>query len=119
MIHEFFPRMEAEEAYQKRLSLWPEKWLSTPEGLKFLENYLAPETETVNDSKGIFIEHCLAKASLRAISDGFKFDLLSVYPQFEGICGTNNREYKTNVYKKFRLKMVGNLKSFFFRNEKY
>jgi len=64
----------------------------------FLSNYLVKYKTKINDSKGIYFEHVLAKATHEAIIDGMKFSLLNTYPVFKGIYATTNTKYKTNWF---------------------
>ena len=48
----------------------------------------------INDTDGIFMEHCVAKATLQAINDKLKFNHFSTYPDISGIIGTNNKKIK-------------------------
>jgi len=86
---------------------------------KFLINYLLPETQKVNDSKGRYFEHCAANAVLKAIADGYTFEQQSIYVDIEGYIASNGKKYKTNFFKKIRLFFYGKIKKYFFKNFKY
>ncbi len=86
---------------------------------KFLVNFVIPEAEKVNDTNNFFFEHCIASATLRAILEGYKFEVPSIYPIIDGIIGTNNKKYKYNIYQKLKLFYFGKLKKFFFKTKKY
>ena len=46
---------------------------------KFFLNYVVPLASKTNDSNGIFIEHCVAKATLLGINDNLSFNHFSTY----------------------------------------
>lgn len=85
----------------------------------FFLNYVLKETIKTNDSKGVFFEHCVARATLKAVSDGLSFNHLSVYPKIHGIIGTNNKRIESNFFKDTKLFFFGKLKSYFFSSKKY
>ncbi|WP_273887057.1 hypothetical protein [Rubrobacter naiadicus] len=62
----------------------------------FLERYLLPLSEQIHDVEGIFLEHVLARASHKAMSEGKKWALPPVRPNFIGISGTDNKTYATS-----------------------
>ena len=66
----------------------------------FFLNYAFPFASKVDDSSGIFMEHCLAKAVLLGVSDNLKFNHFITYPDICGIIGTNNKKIKNNFIKK-------------------
>lgn len=61
---------------------------------KFIKSYLCPEGDKVNDSHGFFLEHALARATLRAIADGMKWAPMPCTPVIDGISGTKNISFK-------------------------
>ena len=85
----------------------------------FLLKYLIPETEKINDSKNYFFENSVATATLKAIIENYKFEIPKTYPIIDGIIGTNNKEYKYNIFQKIKLKFFGKIKKFFFQTKKY
>ena len=85
----------------------------------FFLKYVIPMTSKINDTNGIFMEHCVAKATLLGINDQLKFNHFSTYPDVSGIIGTNNKKIKTNIIKKMKLFFYGKIKSFFLSNKKY
>lgn len=85
---------------------------------KFFKNYLLPELSHVNDSINNIFEHCAAKATLKAISDGLSYSQIKIYPDIDGFVGSNGRKIKTNIFKKFRLYVLGRLKKYIFKNHR-
>ena len=85
----------------------------------FFKDYVVPHTKNVNDSKNIFFEHCLSKALLSAMSDGYKLIQIPVLPIIEGYIGTNNKKFKYNIFKKIKLLIYGKLKNYFISHKKY
>jgi hypothetical protein len=57
---------------------------------RFLQDYLLPYSNIVNDSQGVYFENALARAAHRAMADG----RLCAFPprphRMEGVAGTNN-----------------------------
>lgn len=86
---------------------------------KFFIDYVLPSSEKINDTKGIYIEHCVAKAVLSGINDNLKFKHQSVYPFAEGYIGTNNKKIKNNIFKKIKMNLFGKLKNYLINHKKY
>lgn len=61
---------------------------------EFFESYFDQVGGRIDDSKGVYFEHCLAAAALRAVSDGRKWVGLPVFPLIVGVSGTLNRKLK-------------------------
>jgi hypothetical protein len=66
----------------------------------FLE-YVCHEGKEVNDSKGFWFEHALAKASLHSIADGMKWGFIVRLPVVEGVSGTFNGNYSEPAIKQW------------------
>jgi len=62
----------------------------------FVPNYLSRFHNLLNDSKGFYLEHALARAVLRAISDGYKWMPLPFKPIILGYSGTSDTPYRTS-----------------------
>jgi len=65
------------------------------------------------------LEHCIAKATLSAINDNLNFNHFSVYPDIDGIIGTNNKIIKNNIFKKIKLFFFGKIKNYLLSHKKY
>ena len=85
----------------------------------FFTEYLLPSVASTNDTKKTYFENCCAKAMLRAITDGLSFNLITIYPDYDGIIGTNNKKFKNNIFKKIRLYFFGKFKNYFLNHKKY
>jgi len=85
----------------------------------FFSDFVIPFSSNTNDTNGIFIEHCIAKAALSGINKNLIFNHFSVYPDIEGIIGTNNKKIKNNIFKKIKLFLLGKIKNYLFKNKKY
>ena len=85
----------------------------------FFLNYVLPLASKTNDSNGVFMEHCIAKATLLGINDKLNFNHFSTYPDINGIIGTNNKKIKNNIIKKIKLFFFGKIKNYLLRHEKY
>ena len=85
----------------------------------FFINYLIPETRNVNDSKNIFFEHCVAKALFKAMVDGYSFNQIEDLPIIEGYIGTNNKEFRYNIIRRIKIKILGKLKNYLISHKKY
>ena len=86
---------------------------------KFFLNYVIPFSSNTNDTEGVFIEHCIAKAALSAINDKLTFNHFKVYANLQGTIGTNNKEIKNNIFKRIKLYFFGKIKSSILKNKKY
>jgi len=60
-------------------------FFSTP---PFLARYLLPRCAEIDDSRSIFFEHVLARAVLRAVSDGLRWEMPRHRPDIRGVSGT-------------------------------
>jgi hypothetical protein len=63
----------------------------------FLERYVCSRASEIDDSQGIWFEHVLARAVLRAMSDGLRFSLLPCVPLVEGVSGSTNQRFGRSV----------------------
>ncbi len=82
-------------------------------------NYVLPETSKTNDKDGNIFENCIAKAVLKAVSNGLSLSKTPIYPIIDGYIGTNGKEYKYNFFKKIKLYFFRKLKIYFFNHPKY
>jgi hypothetical protein len=64
--------------------------------LAFFFNYLLPLHNDLDDSRGVFLEHLLARAAHRALGDCLRWSLLPVAPEIVGISGTFGTKYPSN-----------------------
>lgn len=62
----------------------------------FVLNYLSEFQDLLNDSKGFYFEHALARAILRSIADGYKWIPLPSKPIISGYYATADVPYKTS-----------------------
>ena len=85
----------------------------------FFINYVIPETSKTDDSKYNIFEHCVAKAVLKAVSDGNNLSKTPIYPIIDGYIGTNGKRYNQNIFKKIKLFFFRKLKIYFFQHKKY
>lgn len=80
----------------------------------FLKNYWLKFCAKINDSQGRTMEHQQAKAILRAISDGYKWQLPCEAADLDAISGFSNTNYKRNLLHGIALKYYSYLKKFIF-----
>lgn len=78
----------------------------------FIFNYLLKFQDMLNDSKGFCLEHALARATLRAISDGHKWLPLPSKPIIIGHSGTTNAPYKTSKLRWFMGDVIHRVKNY-------
>jgi hypothetical protein len=62
----------------------------------FFSNYLLQELNNIDESQCTFFEHIFAKAALRAIADGLKWNLPDRVIQYIGHSGTGDSEYRNS-----------------------
>lgn len=55
----------------------------------FLQDYLIPMAEVIDDFAGVYFEHALARATARALSNRLKWRPLPVFPRLAGVSGTS------------------------------
>ena len=85
----------------------------------FFSNYVVSSASNADDSSGVFMEHCLAKAALLGIYNNLNFNHFQIYPDIYGIIGTNNKKIKNNFIKKIKLSFLGKIKSYLLSHKKY
>jgi len=81
---------------------------------QFIEQYWLPECKKTNDSIGLTMEHCQARAVLRAIADGSEWQLPAVAPELDAISGTSNMPYYRGFLHSLGLRYYSYLKKFVF-----
>ena len=81
---------------------------------EFIQNYWLPECKNINDSIGLTMEHCQAKAILRAIADGHEWELPYEEPILNTISAISNTHYKRGFIHSTGLKYYSRLKKFVF-----
>ena len=64
----------------------------------FLANYLLPLKESINDSKGVYFEHILARAAHGVLAHGGSWAMLPMVPEIVGIHATNNIKFGLNPF---------------------
>lgn len=74
--------------------------------LTFVPDYLLKYNDILDDSKRVFFEHILAKASLDAIANGYRYSAFPYYPSLRGISGSNGQTYNTSFLKRFALNSI-------------
>ena len=79
--------------------------------LEFLRNYVCTECSRINDSAGVFFEHCLARASLRALADGYTWKMPNTIPDIVGLSGTTNAPYSDYPAKRVARMIFRRIKS--------
>jgi len=62
----------------------------------FVVDYLSKYQNILNDSKGFYLEHALARAVCHAISHGYKWVPLPSKPIIIGYSGTSDTPYKVS-----------------------
>ena len=77
-----------------------------------------PSTK-IFDVIGDIFEKCVAKAVLKAVSDGYSLSKTPIYPIIEGYIGTNGKKYKHNFFKRLKLFFFRKLKIYFLNHKKY
>lgn len=64
----------------------------------FAKKFLFKNASLINDTRGFFFEHALAKAVLEAIADGIQFQIFKFYPRIQAISGTTGKAYKKSFF---------------------
>ena len=78
-----------------------------------------PSTKKTNDSLNNIFENCVAKATLKAISEGMTLSETPIYADIEGYIGTNGKKYRQNLFKKIKLFLFRKCKIYFLKHKKY
>lgn len=72
----------------------------------FIERYLLPLQETLDDSIGTQFETVLARATHLAIAEGYKWSMLPEVPDIDGIRGTDNRPLRRPKWRWMRAEVA-------------
>lgn len=83
----------------------------------FISNYLSKFQDLINDSKGFYLEHALARTVLRAISDGYKWIPLPSKPIIIGHSGSSDTSYNASKIHQLLAEVVHHIKNYL--NRKY
>jgi hypothetical protein len=79
--------------------------------IAFVLDYLSQFHELINDSAGFYLEHALARAVLRAISDGYKWVPLPAQPTIIGYSGTFNTPYRASKIRRLTGEIIKRVKN--------
>jgi hypothetical protein len=63
----------------------------------FYEKYLSIYMPEIDEMKGVYFEHTLAKSTLKCLSDGFNWRFTQYPPLYVGVYGTKNIPYKNDI----------------------
>ena len=80
----------------------------------FIKKYWLKFCSKTNDTKGITMEHQQAKAILRAISDGYRWQLPPMSADIIAVSAISNTAYRRNFLHSLILKYYSYLKKFIF-----
>lgn len=79
--------------------------------VKFLQNYLIPMQELINDSDGVYFENVLSRAVHRAMADGLRWAMLPCAHAMRGIGGTSNEPLPFSRLNLLRREMFRRIKA--------
>ena len=85
--------------------------------VSFLKDYLLPQKEKINDSKGIFFEHILARAVHASLADGNRWSLIPGFIDLRGISGTTGILYTRNFISRLKGILFYHLRVFVLHRE--
>lgn len=86
---------------------------------KFISKYLSKYLELINDSEGFYMEHALARATLKAVSDGYRWRPHPAKPLIDGVSGTSNHSCKINLFLKLRITLLHRIRNRLIRKRLY
>lgn len=78
---------------------------------EFLQRYLFPLHDRIDDSRGFYMEHALAVATHLAIAEGRVFTLPPALPDLEGYYGTSNTQVRPPAWRRIAKQMYFRLKT--------
>ena len=78
----------------------------------FINNYLSKYQDLINDSKGFYLEHALARAVLRAVSDGYIWIPIPSKPIITGYSGTSDAPYSASMVHWLLSKVIHYIKNY-------
>ncbi|MBC8986177.1 hypothetical protein H9X96_10370 [Pedobacter sp. N36a] len=76
----------------------------------FYEDFLINSLELINDTKGVYFEHVLSKAVLRAIISGYFYLPFKFHLRISGRSGTDNKNYNDSLFYWFPRNIIQMLK---------
>ena len=79
--------------------------------VKFLQDYLIPMQELLNDSEGVYFENVLSRAVHRAMGDGLRWAMLPRAHAMRGIVGTSNEPIPLSRLNLFRREIFRRIKA--------
>lgn len=77
---------------------------------EFLSEYLKPNVQSLNDSKGYYFEHLLFRGISSAIEHGKKIDIFNGSPRIIGIAGSMNQPYKSSQFRHLIKQIKGRIR---------
>jgi hypothetical protein len=66
----------------------------------FISQYLIPQSTIIDDNQGIYFEHALACATMRALSDRKRWLPFPMLPDVRGVSGTSNISYTESAWRR-------------------
>ncbi|ADB40911.1 hypothetical protein [Spirosoma linguale] len=84
---------------------------------EFYLNYFLDELTFIDESKSIYFEHALARAIHKSMAEGKRWALPKEYPICEGISGTENFEYKRNIFSVIKGNLIIKLTNRLLKND--
>lgn len=67
---------------------------------EFIEKYLIPVRELINDQTGTYLEHALARAVTTGVANGMRWRPFEIYPEIIGISGSTGEIMTDSMAKK-------------------
>jgi hypothetical protein len=84
-------------------------FIATPE---FISSYLMREREMIDDLKGVYFEHAMARATLKAVAGELVWLPFPIYPRLRGIAGTSGVVITDNIAKAAAKALVYRMRHF-------
>lgn len=81
----------------------------------FYHNHFFQHSNEVNEEKGLYFEHVLAKATHSRMALGQGWEMLVEYPFFIGIYGSGNKPYSQSFFNKMKFYLFHRLKRTFIK----
>jgi hypothetical protein len=89
-------------------------FMATPE---FISSFLVREQEIIDDLKGVYFEHAMARATLKAVANNMIWLPFPIYPRLCGIAGTSGVVITDNIAKAAAKSVLYRVRDFVYRSQ--
>ena len=78
--------------------------------LPFLENHLLPQSRIIDETRGVYFEHALARAVHSLLAEGGVWSMLPAPPDIIGLSGTDDTPLEVSPFRRLRRELYHRIK---------